>query len=92
MGTEDKPGFLASKWTTIILIAMVVILLAIFIWIQATGGFSLFFDKFRKKKDKTPTLKPGRPVMNQQIHSPSERPRLELADNGFIMLTEAELS
>jgi len=92
MGTEDKPGFLASKWMTIILIAVLVILALIFIWIQSAGGFGNFFDKFKKKKDVKPSLRPPGTAMNQQFHSPGERPTLELVDSGFIILTETELS
>ena len=90
METGDKPGFLASNWVTLVLIALVVILVVIFIVIQSTGGFTGFFDKFKKKEDPKPAIKPLTPVMNQQF--PGERPRLELADDGFIILTEAELS
>ncbi len=89
MGTGDKPGFLASKWTTIALVVFLVILVIVFIWIQKTGGFSNFFERFKKKKEKKPLLKP---VMNQQLHENSERPSLELADGGFIILTRSELS
>ena len=92
MGTGDKPGFLANNWVTLLLVALVVILVVIFIVIQVTVGYTEFFDRFKKKKDAKPTIKPGRPVMNQQLHNPGERPRLELADNGFIILTETELS
>lgn len=92
MGTEDKPGFLASKWTTIILIAVLVLLVIMFIWIQSSGGFGSFFEKFKKKKDAKPSLKPPGVAMNQQFHSPGERPSLEPADSGFIILTATELS
>lgn len=92
MGTEDKPGFLASKWMTIVLIAVLVILVVTFIAIQKTGGFSNFFDKFKKKKEAKPSLKPPGSAMNQQIYSPVGRPSLEPTDSGFIILTETELS
>ena len=92
MGTEDKPGFLASKWMTIILIGVLVLLVIIFIWIQSSGGFGNFFDKFKKKKEAKPSLKPPGSAMNQQFHHPDGRPSLELTDSGFIMLTETELS
>ena len=92
MGTEDKPGFLASKWTTIILIAVLVILVVIFIWIQSTGGFSNFFEKFKKRKEVKPSLKPPGAMMDQHRHNPGARPSLEPADGEFIILTETELS
>lgn len=92
MGTEDKPGFLASKWTTIILIAVLVLLVIMFIWIQSSGGFGSFFEKFKKKKEMKPSLKPPGTVMNQQFHRPDGRPSLEPTDSGFIILTETELS
>jgi hypothetical protein len=92
METGDKPGFFASSWMTLVLIGVLVLLVVIFIVIQSTGGFTNFFDKFKKKEDPKPTIKPGRPVMDQQFHNPGERPRLELADNGFITLTGTELS
>ncbi len=90
-GTEDKSGFFASSWMTLVLIGLLVLLVVIFIVIQSTGGFAAFFDKFKKKPDPKPTIRPG-PVMNQPFQDPGERPRLELVDNGFIILTEAELS
>ena len=89
MGAEDKPGFLSSKLTTIILIGVLVILVIMFIWIQTSGGFSSFFEKFKKKREVKPALKP---VMGQELRHHGERAGLELADNGFIIVTEAELS
>ncbi len=89
MGTGDKPGFLASKWTTIALIALLVVLVIAFIWIQSAGGFSSFFERFKKKKEVKPLL---RPVMNHQLYEYVERPNLELADRGFITITKSELS
>ena len=76
MGTGDKPGFFSSKGLTIILIAALVILVIAFIWIQSTGGFSNFFERFKKKKEAKPLL---RPVMNHQLYEHVERPNLELA-------------
>ncbi len=92
METGDKPGFFSSNRMTLILIGVLVLLVVVFVVIQSTGGFAGFFDKFKKKKDPKPTMKPIRPVMNQQLHNPGERYRMELADNGFIILTETELS
>ncbi len=92
MGTEDKPGFLASKWMTVALIGVLVLLAVIFIWIQGSGGFGSFFDKFKKKKQAKPSLKPPGAAMNQQFHRPDGRPNLEPTDSGFIILTETELS
>ena len=92
METGDKPGFLASNWVTLVLIALVVILVVIFIVIQSTGGFTSFFDRFKKKEEVKPTPPTPGGVMNRQLQHLGERPRLELADNGFIELTETELS
>jgi len=88
-GDKEKPGFLASRGLTIILIAVLVILAVAFIWIQASGGFSNFFDKFKKKKKAKPELKP--PTMGQQMRHPVEYPRFEFADNGLIIISRSEL-
>ena len=87
-GDKEKPGFLASRGLTIILIAVLVILAVAFIWIQASGGFSNFFDKFKKKKKAKPELKP---TMGQRIQHPVEYPRFEFADNGLIIMSKSEL-
>lgn len=90
MGSGDKPGFFASRGLTIILIAFLVILLVVLIWIQSTeGGFSNFFDKFKKKKSTEPKLKSL--GMSLQL-CPEAAPRLELAEDGLIKISKAELA
>jgi hypothetical protein len=82
---EKKSGFFSSIWMTVVLVAALVILGIMLIWVLKTG----WFYKLGKKKQAEPRL---RPVMNQQLHNPGERPRLELADNGLITISKAELS
>jgi hypothetical protein len=82
---ENKSGFFGSIWMTIVLIVVLIVLGILLIWVLKTG----WFYRLGKKKETKPQL---RPVMNQQLHNPGERPGLELADNGLIIVTEAELS
>ena len=82
---EKKSGIFSSIWMTIILIAVLIILGILLIWVIKTG----WFYKVGRKRQTTPELKT---VMNQQLHNPGERPRLELADNGLITISKAELS
>jgi len=81
---EKKPGFSSSKWMTIILIAVLVILAVIFIWVlKDPRGF----DRFKKRKTPTkPDLKPG--AMNQQLYSPGGRHKLELVDSRLREIAE----
>ncbi len=83
---EKKPKFFSSIWMTIILVVALVILAIILIWVLKTGWI---YKIGKTKKEAKPELKP---VMNQQFHHPSERPRLELADDGLITVTESKLS
>jgi len=81
MGTgEEKKGLTTSGLITIILIAVLVILGAILIWIVSTPEG---FDRFKKKPKRAEPLKP---VMNQQLHNPSEQ--LELVEGNFKVLAE----
>ena len=80
---EEKSGFVGRNWITIALIAVVIILAAILIWIlKSPEGF----DRFKRKKK--PDLKPVKPVMNQQLHSPNGEPRLELVDDRLRVVAE----
>ena len=81
---EKKPGFFGSMWMTIILATVLVILGILLIWVLKTG----WFYKIGRKKETKPDLKP---VMNQQLHSPGERPRMELVDDGLIIVDRVEL-
>ena len=82
---ESKSGFFGSIWMTIVLIVVLIVLGLLLIWVLKTG----WFYKLGRKKETKPQL---RPVMNQQLHRPGERPRLELADNGLIAVREVKLS
>ena len=82
---EKKSGTFSSIWMTVILIVVLIVLAIILYWALKTG----WFYKIGRKRQTTPELKT---VMNQQLHNPVERPRLELADNGLITISKAELS
>ena len=56
-----KGGIFDSKWTTIILAVILIILAAIVIWVFKTGGL----DKFRVQ----PKFKQSSMYINPQIHS-----------------------
>jgi len=65
-----KEGFLGSKWTTIILAVVLVVMAAILIWIFKTGGF----DRFKSK----PKMRlPGQPVMYHNPTIPSDQANLQ---------------
>ena len=83
---EKKSGIFSSIWMTRILITVLIILGILLIWVLKTG----WFYKMGKKKQTKPEL--IKPVMNQQLHNPGERPRLELADDGLITISKFELS
>ena len=61
MGKEG--GIFESKWTTIILAVVLVVLAVIVIWVFKTGGL----DKFRAKPSSA--VKPTSMYINPQIHS-----------------------
>jgi hypothetical protein len=64
-----KEGFLGSKWTTIILAVVLIIMAAILIWIFRTGGF----DRFKPK----PKMRlPGQPAMYHNPTIPGAQARL----------------
>ena len=77
---------MSSKWMTIVLIAVLVILaVALFLILRRPEGFEMFK---RKKKVAPPTLKPGSIGMNQPFHSPNDRPELELVDDRLRLVAE----
>jgi len=79
---EEKSGFMSSKWMTIALIVVLVLLAAILIWIlKDPRGF----DRFKRKK--TPDLKPVGPT-GQQLRIPNDRPTLELVDDRLRVVAE----
>jgi hypothetical protein len=81
---EEKSGFMGSKWMTIALVVVLVLLAVILIWIlRDPRGFERFKPK-RKPELKTPTTPTG-----QHIYSPDGRPNLESIDNRLVV---AELS
>lgn len=83
---EEKPGFMGSKWMTIVLIAVLVILaVALFLILRRPEGFEIFK---KKKKVAPPTLKPGSTGMNQQFHNPNDRPKLESVDDRLKVVAE----
>jgi hypothetical protein len=59
---EEKPGFLSSNWVTIVLIVVLLIFATILIIILKTGGF----DRFKRKPERKPALKP---TVMQPYHS-----------------------
>jgi hypothetical protein len=67
---EEKPGFFSSNWVTIVLVVILLVFAALLIIILKTGGF----DRFKRKPDKKPDLKPG--VM-YQLYQPEGRGELE---------------
>lgn len=71
---EEKPGFMSSNWVTIVLVVVLLIFAAILIIILKTGGF----DRFKKKPDKKPELKPG---AMYQLHQPEGQAEMEWADD-----------
>jgi len=80
---EEKSGLMGSKWMTIALVVVLVILAVILIWIlKDPRGF----DRFKRRKK--PELKPVKPAMNQQLHSPNELPGLELVDSRLRVIAE----
>ena len=83
MGTgEEKSGLMSSKWMTIILVGVLVILAVILIWVlKDPRGFERF-----KKKKQPKDLKP--PTIGQQLHNPSDQPILELADSRLMVIAE----
>ena len=76
--TEEKSGFMSRNWVTFALIVVLLIFAAILIIILKTGEG---FDRFKRKPDKKPDLKPG--VMYQQLYTPDSQPELEWVDNRF---------
>ncbi len=75
MGTGEEKKSRSGLVVTIVLIAVLVILAALLIWIlKDPRGF----ERFRKKKETKPSLKPG--VMNQQLHHLADQTKLEMVD------------
>jgi uncharacterized ion transporter superfamily protein YfcC len=70
-----KEGFLGSKWTTIILAVVLVIMAAILVWIFKTGGF----DRFRPKRK--PSLPPSKISMNHNPTMPGDQANLRTIDS-----------
>lgn len=85
MGKGEKPGAIGSKWTTIILILVLVILIGIFVWISATGGLESFFHRFRQKRKPLPPLKPE---VHQQFRILSDQDKLESIDSRLRVIAE----
>jgi hypothetical protein len=81
-GEQEQTGFMGSKWMTIILIAVLVILAAILIWIlKDPRGF----DRFRKKKKPDEALKP---TLGQLIHDSNEMYTLEDVDERLKVIAQ----
>ena len=79
---EEKSGFMSSRWMTIVLIAVLVILAVALIWIlKDPRGF----DRFRKKKSPESLIKP---TVNLQLHNPNERLHLESVDHRLGVVAE----
>ena len=85
---EETSGFLGSKWATIILIAVLVILgLLLYLILGSNERADKFFKRFQKKETKQegPPLKP---VMNDQLHDPNYQPGLESIDDRLVVVAE----
>ncbi|MBD3183376.1 hypothetical protein GF312_13850 [Candidatus Poribacteria bacterium] len=84
---QESSGFLGSKWMTIILVVILVILAAIFIWALRSG----WFYKVGRKKATTPNddFQPGG-AMNQQFYKTDEY--VELRDINPKLRLAAQLS
>ena len=81
---ENKSGLMSSKWMTVVLIAVLVILVAVLVWVlKDPRGF----ERFKKKR--THELKPSAPTL-QRLQNPNER--LELASVDDRLRVIAELS
>ena len=79
---ENKSGLMSSKWMTVVLIAVLVILVAVLVWVlKDPRGF----ERFKKKK--THELKPSAPT-SQQLHTPNERLELESVDDRLRVIAE----
>lgn len=74
MGKSEKPGLMESKWTTIILVVVLIVLAVVLIWIFKTGGF----DRFKPKKKQLAPLKPS--VMNDHYFL-SDQAKLQSIDS-----------
>ena len=66
-----KGGFLSSKWTTIILAVVLIIMAVVLIWIFKTGGF----DKFKPKRK--PALPPSKISMYHNPTMPGDQANLQ---------------
>lgn len=85
---EETSGFLGSKWATIILIAVLVILgLLLYLILGSNERADRFFKRFQKKdtKQEGPPLKP---VMNDQLHDPNYQPGVESIDDRLVVVAE----
>lgn len=81
---EEKSGLMDSKWTTIILIAVLVILAAAVIYVFKNPQV---LDKLKpSRRQKQEPLKPS--IMNQQLHSPSVQSKLESVDGRLRVVAE----
>lgn len=82
MGKGQKPGIMESKWTTIILVVVLIILAVVLIWIFKTGGF----DKFKRKRQALPPLK--QPAMNGKFQTLSDQAKLNSIDSRLQLVAE----
>lgn len=81
MGKSEKPGLMESKWTTIILVVVLIVLAVVLIWIFKTGGF----DRFKPKRKKLEPLKPS--VMNDQ-HFLTDQAKLQSINSRLTLADE----
>ncbi len=81
MGKSEKPGIMESKWTTIILVVVLIALAVVLIWVFKTGGF----DKFKPKKKPLEPLKPS--VMNDQ-HFLSDQAKLQSVNSRLTLAAD----
>jgi len=84
MEQGEKPGFMGRKITTIILVAVLVIILGVFIWIHfAMGGLENFFYKFKSRKRPAP-----QPIKPSVMNDLDDQSKLKSLDSRLALIDE----
>ena len=77
---EEKKGFMDSRWMTITLVVVLIVLAVLFVMALKKGWF------YRVGRKGRPALKPA--AMNQQLYSPNDRLGLKSIDNRLGVVAE----
>ena len=80
---EEKSGLMGSKWMTLVLIVVLVVLAVAFFLILKNPKQ---FEIFKKKKQRKVT--PLKPTVYHQLHNLNDRPKLELVDDRLRVVAE----